>query len=156
MARRRWLSPDPDHRKEASVIETRIARPTRTDTPEKIPDYALRGLGIFEVARNRILESYQGGGRWLVPSGSETGRFYEVRVGSRPERHRCECRGFALHRHCSHLVAAERVARRSAVCDCCGSRCWWPELTEVTEDDGLLAWFPGDLLCSSCIPGHWA
>jgi hypothetical protein len=29
--------------------------------------------------------------------------------------------------------------------------------TEVSEDDGLLSWFPGDVLCADCIrTGFWA
>ncbi len=86
--------------------------------PEPQPAYVLRGLGLFEIHRDEILESYQGGGRWLVPSGTESGRLYEVRVGTRPERNRCECTGFQRHEHCSHVVCAgtarkqeERVVR---------------------------------------------
>ncbi len=124
---------------------------------QRIPDYVLRGLGIAAIAQDLILDSYQGGGRWLVPSGSDPGRRYEVRVGTRSKRSRCECRGFGSHGHCSHLIAAERVARRSAVCDGCGVRRWWHDLDEVGEDDGLLSWFVGDRLCSSCVrAGQWA
>lgn len=44
----------------------------------------MRGLGIFELHRDDILDSYQGGGRWLIPSGSDGDTLYEVRVGTRP------------------------------------------------------------------------
>ena len=123
---------------------------------ESIPDYEWRGRGLFTTYSVMILESYQGGGRWIVPSGREPGTVYVVRVGTRPERTRCECRGFASHEHCSHVVAAGIARKKSAVCDSCGERRWWKDLTEVQEDDELLAWFPGDVLCSTCVPGHWA
>ncbi|MDP9478427.1 MAG: SWIM zinc finger family protein, partial [Actinomycetota bacterium] len=118
---------------------------------QRIPDYVLRGLGIVAVAQDLILDSYQGGGRWLVPSGSDPGRHYEVRVGSHPKRNRCECRGFGSHGYCSHVVAASRVAKKSAVCDSCGTRRWWHDLVEVGEDDASLTWFPGDRLCKACV-----
>lgn len=115
----------------------------------------MRGLGIFELHRDDILDSYQGGGRWLIPSGSDGDTLYEVRVGTRPERNRCECIGFEHHRHCSHLVAAHRAAKLSAVCDGCGERVWRRGLIEVTEDHDSLTWFPGDLLCiGDCAPNH--
>ena len=135
------------------MAETTIAQPARPSTPEPAPAYVLRGLGIFELHRDDILAGYQGGGRWLVPSGSESGKLYEVRVGSRPECDRCECRGWASHKHCSHVVAARRAARTSAVCDGCGKRVWRRGLIEVTEDHGSLTWFPGDGVCRPCARG---
>ena len=124
---------------------------------ESLPAYHFRGLGLYELHSEDILEGYQGAGRYLVPSGTEPGKLYEVRVSPmRPERDRCECIGYQHHGHCSHHVAAQRVARRSAVCDACGQRCWWSDLQEVYEDDGLLAWFAGDKLCRACIrSGAW-
>ncbi len=92
-----------------------------------------------------------GGGKFVVPSGSNPDQAYEVRVGTRPGRNRCECRGFAGHNHCSHLVAASRVAKKSAVCDSCGVRRWDHDLVEVTEDDASLTWFVGDRLCRGCV-----
>jgi hypothetical protein len=113
-----------------------------------------RGRGLFETYRDEL--EYIGGGTWLIPSGSDLSKGYEVRVGTRPERSRCECIGYERHGHCSHLICAQLAHRRSAVCDCCGERRWWSELTEVQEEDELLAWFPGDRLCAHCVPGHWA
>ncbi len=130
------------------MIDATIAQPARPSTPE--PAYVLRGLGLFELHAGEILASYQGGGRWLVPSGTDAGNVYEVRTGTRPERNRCECRGFASHRHCSHVVAAGRVAKRSGVCDGCGVRTWRRDLSEVQES---LTYFAGDLLCRSCWRG---
>ncbi|MDP9480445.1 MAG: hypothetical protein M3R38_33090 [Actinomycetota bacterium] len=128
---------------------------TATEAPstlEPTPAYVLRGLGIYELHADKILASYQGGGRYLVPSGTEANGLYEVRVGVR--RNRCECRGFASHGHCSHVVAAGRVAKRSAVCDSCGERRWDRELEEVTEDHDSLTWFVGDRLCGGCLDSH--
>jgi len=131
-----------------------IAHPAHQSTTEPQPAYVLRGLGIFELHRDEILESYQGGGRYLVPSGTESGTLYEVRVGTRPERNRCECRGFASHKHCSHIAAAQRTARLSAVCDGCGERVWRRELVEVGADN--LTFFEGDRLCRPCGRAHGA
>jgi hypothetical protein len=123
-----------------------------TSPREATPDYVWRGRGLFETYRDEL--RYLGRGRWLVPSGSETGKVYEVRVGSRPERNRCECVGYQHHEHCSHLVCAETAHRRSAVCDDCGERRYWTELVEVTEEHESLTWFPGDLLCHACAHQH--
>lgn len=131
-------------------VSTIVAR----STPEPPPAYVLRGAGLFETYRDEL--QYIGGGKWLIPSGTESGKTYEVRVGIRPERNRCECTGFHRHEHCSHVVCATIARKKSALCDCCGERRWWSALTEVQEDHELLAWFPGDRLCATCIPGHWA
>lgn len=141
------------------MSNTSLAQPAHQSTTEPQPGYVLRGLGLFELHRDEILAGYQGGGRWLVPSGTVDDRVYEVRVGSprRPERSRCECGGYRHHNHCSHVVLATIAHGKSAVCDSCGERHYWPELTEVTEDDGLLSWFVGDRICSDCAHGgYWA
>jgi len=135
------------------LIKESLAQPAQGTTPEPQPGYVLRGLGLFELHRDEILDGYQGSGRWLIPSGSAAGKLYEVRVGSRPERSRCECRGFASHGHCSHVVCARIACKKSAVCDCCGERCWWSKLTEVQEDHESLTFFPGDVVCRSCARG---
>ena len=139
------------------MIDQSLAQPAHETTTEPLPAYVLRGLGLYELHADGILAAYQGAGRWLVPSGTESGKVYEVRVSAlRRDRSLCECVGYVNHRHCSHVVAARRVAVRSAVCDSCGSRCWWSELSEVHEEDGLLAWFPGDRLCRTCVrDGAW-
>ncbi len=136
------------------MIDQRIAQPAHPSTPETTPAYVLRGLGLYELHAGEILDSYQGGGRWLVPSGTDAGNVYEVRTGTRPERNRCECRGFSSHRHCSHVVAAERTAKKSSVCDGCGKRVWRRDLVEVNEDHESLTWFVGDLLCRPCARAH--
>jgi hypothetical protein len=136
------------------LSSTTIARSGQETTTEPLPEYVLRGLGLFEIRREDL--RYLGGGKWLIPSGSESGKAYEVRVGVRRES-RCECVGYQHHHHCSHIVAAERAHCLSGTCDCCGERCWWPELRSVEEDDGLLGWHPGDVICEDCIrEGAWA
>ncbi len=130
------------------MIDATIPKVQHPTTPE--PAYVLRGLGLFEIHRDDILASYRGGGKYLVPSGTTASGLYLARVGTRPERNTCECKGFSSHKHCSHLIAAERVARRSAVCDGCGVRTWRRDLVEVQES---LTYFEGDLLCPSCYHG---
>ena len=131
------------------MIDTSLPKVQNLTTPE--PAYVLRGLALYELHADEILGSYQGSGRWLVPSGAANG-LYEVRVGTRPERNRCECRGFASHRHCSHVVAAGRVAKKSGVCDGCGERVWHRDLLEVGTDS--LTFFEGDVLCRPCARDH--
>jgi hypothetical protein len=129
-----------------------IAGKPETRKTEPQPAYVWRGRGLFKVHREDL--EYLDGGRWLVPSGSESAQVYEVRVGTRPERSNCPCIGFGQHKHCSHVVCASIAHRRSAVCDSCGERRYFSELTEVQEDHESLAWFPGDLLCEGCIRDH--
>ena len=144
------------------MASTSIAQPARTVPAtegtkllEPVPGYVLRGLGLFELHAEEILAGYQGGGKWLIPSGTVADRHYEVRVGvRRPST--CECIGHRHHSHCSHVEVARLAAKKSAVCDCCGHRRWDWELVEVTEDDELLSWFPGDSLCLTCVPRYWA
>ena len=132
------------------MIDTSVPKVQHPTTPE--PAYVLRGLGLFELHAGEILASYQGAGRFVVPSGTAAAGLYEVRVGSRPERNRCECRGFASHGHCSHVVAASRVSKRSGVCDGCGERAWSRDLVEVGADS--LSFFEGDSLCRGCARDH--
>ncbi len=134
------------------MAETTIPKVQHPSTRETAPSYVLRGLGLFELHAGEILASYQGGGRYVVPSGTEANGLYEVRVGTRPERNRCECRGFASHGHCSHVVAAQRAASRSDLCDGCGERVWRRDLVEVGDDS--LAFFEGDELCRPCARDH--
>lgn len=124
---------------------TTVAHPAPESTPQ--PGYVLRGLGLFELHQDVILEGYQGAGRWLIPSGTVADRLYGVRAYARPDRSRCECVGFAHHKHCSHIVCATIARKKSAVCDGCGRRFRHRELVEVTEDHESLTWFPGDRLC---------
>ncbi len=93
---------------------------------------------------------------WLVPSQHEATSVYEVALGRRGES--CECADFEYRgESCKHIVAATLARAKSTTCSCCGKRVPWKFVTEVQEDDGLLSWFPGDVLCSDCVcGGFWA
>ncbi len=53
-----------------------------------------------------------------------------------------------------HVVAARYVKAKTATCSGCRRRIRHRDLTEVTEDHESLTWFPGDLLCYSCLHDH--
>ncbi len=118
---------------------------------ENTPSYVDKGRALylegFELFR------YLGRGRWIVPSATVEGRVYEVDLRS----DRCECLGYGSHRHCCHLVAATIASAKTGVCSCCGGRVPNPELYEVAEEDELLSWFAGDMVCRDCCEaGAWA
>lgn len=77
------------------MASTTVAHPEPESTTEPQPGYVLRGLGLFELHREEVPSGYQGGGRWLIPSGTVADRLYEVRVGVRRPSS-CECRGVCL------------------------------------------------------------
>lgn len=119
-----------------------------------------RGYALYTERGEEILLSYRCG-VYLVP-GTEPGVYYAVnlKLGT------CECPDFenaerrrkadgALE-NCKHLIAAELCHVKSASCSACARRKFWRELTEVQSEDNLLAFFPGDRLCSvCCAAGHW-
>src|SRR5215207_9187117 len=136
------------------TIPKTLSRGERERTAETQPAYVLRGHGLFNLYHDDL--EYGGAGRWLIPSGTECSKVYEVTVGIRREN-RCECVGFANHDHCSHVVCASIAHKRSAICDSCGKRHWWSKITEVHEEHGLTSWYPGDRLCRTCIrDGAWS
>ncbi len=137
------------------MIDQSLAHSGHESTTEPTPEYVLRGHGLFELHRDQL--AYLGSGTWLIPSGSDGSRSYEVRPGTRSKFARCECIGFQHHGHCSHIVCATIAKKRSAICDACGERHWHVDLREVFEEDGLTSWHPGDRLCEKCIrDGAWA
>jgi hypothetical protein len=90
---------------------------------------------------------------WLVPSQHEGTSVYEVVLGRRGEF--CECRDFEFRgESCKPVVAATIARAKTATCSGCGDRIRHRDLTEVTEDHESLTWFPGDLLCYSCLHDH--
>jgi hypothetical protein len=95
-------------------------------------------------------------GAWLVPSGNDAlVAFYEVRLSP---IEMCECTDFK-HRGkpCQHMHATALAQSKSATCSCCGQRVLNRFLSEVVEEDELLGWFVGDLLCADCVrAGYWA
>ena len=91
-------------------------------------------------------------GLWCVPTGS--GGFYAIAL---EPKQRCECANYE-HRGpaCEHVYAARVAQAKSRTCSCCGHRVLGRFTTEVTEDDELLSWFAGDVLCADCIrEGFW-
>jgi hypothetical protein len=111
---------------------------------------ALRGKQLFEERGDDFRHDH---GVWWIPS--EDGlRVYGVRLGPVEV---CECKDHGFrHRACKHITAANIAQSKSVVCSCCGSRVLGRFTEEVTEDDGLLSWFPGDVLCADCIrAGYW-
>lgn len=97
-------------------------------------------------------------GVWFVPSEHEATSVYEVTLGRRGES--CECTDFEIRNpegECKHIVAATIAKAKSTACSCCGQRVPWKFATQVHEEHGLLAWFPGDRLCAECVrTGYWA
>jgi hypothetical protein len=78
-------------------------------------------------------------------------RFYAVRLGPVET---CECPDYEQRgAKCLHVTAAAIARAKSTTCSCCGQRVPWKFVTEVTEDDCLLSWFPGDRLCADCVHG---
>jgi hypothetical protein len=121
------------------MASTSLADSPQSTTTEPVPEYVLRGHGLFEIHAEEILASYQGAGVYLIPSGSESGKAYEVRLGTRRKAARCECTGFFHHRHCSHIEAARIAARKSAVCDSCGKRRGTSTLRKFSRRTGSFA-----------------
>jgi hypothetical protein len=112
-----------------------------------------RGHKLFEERYNEI--EHLEGDVWMVPSGNLLTGTYLVRLGNTPA---CECKDFEYrHVRCYHQVAARVAESKSRVCSCCRRRVLGRFLSEVTEEDGLLSWYPGDEICADCIgEGYWA
>jgi predicted nucleic acid-binding Zn finger protein len=109
-----------------------------------------RGRKLFEEHAGEI--TFLENDVWLVP-GSRDGTNYLVNV----RLERCDCADFE-HRGqpCKHVIAATIADAKSVSCSCCGERVLGRFTTEVTEEDELLSWFEGDLLCAECIrAGFW-
>ena len=106
-----------------------------------------RGRTLFE---ERGIEFKHERGAWLVPSENGIG-FYEVRLS--PIEF-CEC-AYYEHRggRCKHIHAASIADAKSVICDCCGHRVLGRFASEAAEDDRLLCWYPGQLICSDCVKG---
>ncbi len=114
-------------------------------SPQETTTYLQRGRQLFE---ERSVEFRHERAVWWVPSCTGVG-FYGVRLAPVEV---CECADFE-HRgpRCEHIIAASIAESKSRVCSCCGHRVLGRFTTEVSEDDGLLSWFPGDVLCADCI-----
>ncbi len=110
--------------------------------------------GGRELYAERAQEFRFEAGVWYVPCSSVEGRVYEVRL---EPVEACECKDFEVRGEpCLHITAARIAHAKSRVCSCCRNRVLGRFLSEVTEEDGLLAWFVGDELCGDCIKdGYW-
>jgi hypothetical protein len=111
----------------------------------------LRGQRLFKDCAAQFLHKR---GVWYVPSENGIG-YYAVRLGPVEV---CECADYE-HRGgpCKHVYSARIAQAKSSPCSCCGHRVLHRFLSEVTEDDTLLGWFVGDMLCVDCIrAGYWS
>ncbi len=135
----------PDHEGIVFMANTILA-----GSPQETTDRIERGRKLFEEYALEI-RYVAPVGLWCVPSGN--GGFYAV--GLDPER--CECVHYEHRgRPCEHIVAASIAKAKSRTCSCCGHRVLGRFTTEVSEDDRLLSWFPGDIICADCIrAGYW-
>ena len=128
------------------MIEISLAHPAQETHGSPIE----RGRRLFEEHALEI-RYVPPAGLWCVPSA--VGGFYAVSLD--PER--CECADYDHRgRPCEHIVAASIAKAKSRTCSCCGHRVLGRFTAEVSEDDDLLSWFPGDVLCADCIKqGFW-
>jgi hypothetical protein len=94
-------------------------------------------------------------GAWLIASDTVPGRVYEVRLGPIET---CECGDYERRGGpCKHIYSSRIAQSKSRVCSCCGQRVLGRFVSEVAEEDELLSWFVGDLICADCISaGFWA
>ncbi len=119
-------------------------------SPQETTTRVERGRKLFE---ERGVEFRHEHGVWWVPSCTGTS-VYGVRLGPVEV---CECADFEYRSGlCKHVFAARIAQAKSRTCSCCGQRVLGRFTTEVSEDDELLSWFPGDVLCADCIrAGYW-
>src|SRR5919202_1379476 len=137
------------------MAETTIAHAAQQSTDqssselEHVSSVAARVLRGQELYREHAVDFEHKNGAWLIASDTVPGRVYEVRLGPAET---CEC---ADHEHrgsrCKHIVAATIAHAKSRVCSCCGQRVLYRLTTEVAEEDELLSWFVGDVICADCI-----
>jgi hypothetical protein len=120
------------------MAKSSVARSEQESTDER----AERGRKLF---KEHFVQFRHERGAWLVPAANDP-----VEV--------CECADFK-HRGkpCQHIHAAVLAQNKSSTCSCCGQRVLGRFLSQVTEDEGLLSWFVGDMICADCIrAGYWS
>ncbi len=130
----------PDHEEVSFMANSSVARSGQESTDKRVE----QGRELF---REHSVQFRHERGAWLVPSANDAVvGFCKVRLGSVEV---CECADFK-HRGkpCQHIHAAVLAQNKSGTCSCCGQRALGRLLSEVTEDDNLLAWFEGDLICA--------
>jgi hypothetical protein len=123
-----------------------IAHPAHNPT-----SYVEKGCKLFSEHFSEF--EYLGRGRWLLPSTSTKGRYYEVVTRGEGS---CECLGFERHGHCCHQVAADLARLKSSTCDACGERFLNSQMVEVSEEHVAwsLAFFVGEQVCLECASDH--
>ncbi len=121
-------------------------------SPQETTTRVDRGVEILDERYNEV--EHVAGQTWSVPSSSLLVGTYHVCLGDAPS---CECADFTYrHRECKHIAAAQLAESKSRVCSCCNRKVLGRFTTEVSEDDALLSWFPGDVICTDCIrEGFW-
>ncbi len=129
-----------------------MANTSLAGSPQETTTRAERGVEVFEERYNEI--EHVGGDTWSVPSSNLLTGTYLVRLGDNPS---CECADYTYRqRTCKHIAAAQLAESKSRVCSCCNRKVFGRFTSEVSEDDGLLSWFVGDVLCADCIrEGFW-
>ncbi len=107
-----------------------------------------------ELYRQHAEDFVYRNGVWIIASDTVAGRSYEVNL----VRETCECADFEHRgRPCKHIYGARLAHAKSSPCACCGHRVLNRFLSEVAEEDELLGWFVGDMLCADCVKaGYWA
>ncbi len=140
-------TPEPGPRRDSFMAKSIIAHPGKESTAR-----ADRGLEVFEERYNEV--EHVAGNMWSVPSSNLLTGTYLVRLGDNLS---CECADYTYrHRECKHIAAAQLAENKSRVCSCCNRKVLGRFTTEVSEDDGLLSWFVGDVICADCIrEGFW-
>ncbi len=131
------------------MIESSLAQPTRTRTGETLTaDDARYSRGVA-IATNHLRDIKRlAPGTYSVPASTPS-TAYVVTV--RPVE-ACSCEdSLRTGNRCKHRHAVRYMLKKSGVCEGCGVRHFWRELTEVTEDHASLTYFEGDHLCPECL-----
>lgn len=136
---------------EREIVRLKKWRPDLSDRVDRAANLLVTHLSC---RRQRLIRVRVRRGRPRILVSGSRGAVYVVD----PETWNCTCPDF--HRRnaqCKHALAAYALARAARPtpklpsCTSCEGRFPHAELIEVTHDDGSLTWFPGDLLCQTCI-----
>jgi SWIM zinc finger len=142
------------------MASTTIARSGQETIPDPTTDLehvsaiaerVLRGQKLFREHADDFVYRQ---GAWIIASDTVLGRAYQVRLGPIET---CECSDYQYRgAACKHIFGARIAHSKSRVCSCCGSRVLGRFATEVVDEDELLSFFVGDVLCADCIRnGYW-
>jgi hypothetical protein len=134
------------------VIESSVAHPRTVHTGGTHTPEAVRYSRGIAIATNRLKEIKKlSVGCYSVPASTPSAAYV---VTVRPVV-ACSCEDSLRRSHevgpCKHVHAVRYMLRSTGVCEGCGVRHFWRELTEVTEDHASLTYFEGDHLCPECL-----